>query len=836
MSRITIDYGIDLGTTNSVVAHLDGMNRSIIKNNEGRDCTPSVIWIDNKERIHVGDTAKGRQDSDPENVAYEFKRVMGENKQFEFLRSNRKMTPEELSAEILKSLKQSVEKRDPEPLTSAVITVPAAFEIPQTQATKKSAQLAGFQQYPLLQEPVAAALSYGFESESEKEYWLVYDLGGGTFDAAVINMRDGMFNVVNHLGDNDLGGQLLDWSIVNEIIIPEITSKFKLTNFNKDNEKYKAAFAKLKAATEEAKIQLSGGIESVDIWRQDLCADDQRNMIEIDVEIRQGDVERLMEPIIRRTISKCRKVLEEKRLGPANIQKVLLVGGPTQMPYLRERLADTNEGLGIPLSYERDPLTVVAEGAAIFAGTQRITSTEAFTPRTGYSLQLEYDPIGSDPEPEIAGRVLTSKEESFDGFTIEFTNASVKPAWSSGKSGLTPEGIFSTELWAEKGIENIFEINLYDRQGNKIETTPAKISYRLGAGISEIPLTHSVGVALADNEMEWFGKKGDPLPIRQRRILKSARHINKGESGDLFRIPFMEGESNRADRNTQLGMLGIPATDIPRDLPSGQEIEILIEIDKSGVQATAYIPILGDMEFDVKFDFDQYKKDAQTPEILREDLDREKQRLDIMQQQVDSTNDENARQVMQCIYKDRMVQEVENALDEAGSGQSEGALGRCHNRLQELMVALDNVEDALQWPILVAEAEKEINIENDLLDNPDLSPTSEERQAILRLSDEIRSAIRAHDMDLLRHNIRELDRIGILIVMRSSGWWVEQYHQMEERNHSFTDTTSADAYLQRSRQAIQDNDVEGLKSSVRQLWALLPSDDPDRSRFSDVMR
>jgi len=836
MSRITIDYGIDLGTTNSVVAHLDGMNRTIIKNNEGRDCTPSVVWIDNKDRIHVGDAAKVRQDEDPDNVAYEFKRVMGKDKEFNFLRSNRKMRPEELSAEILKSLRQSVEKRDPDPLAGAVITVPAAFEVPQIEATKKSAQLAGFQHYPLLQEPVAAALSYGFESDSENEYWLVYDLGGGTFDAAVINMRDGIFNVVNHLGDNDLGGQLLDWSIVNEILIPEITRKFKLTDFRKGNHKYDAAFAKLKAATEEAKIRLSGGMESVDIWRQNLCADDQGNMIELDVEIKQSDVERLMEPIIRRTISKCRKVLEEKRLGPANIQKILLVGGPTQMPYLRERLADSQEGLGIPLSFERDPLTVVAEGAAIFAGTQRITSTETFTPRSGYSLQLEYEPIGFDPEPEIAGRVLTSKEENFDGFTVEFTNSSVKPIWSSGKSGLTPEGIFSTELWAEKGIENIFEINLFDRQGNKIETTPSKISYRLGAGISEIPLTHSVGVALADNEMEWFGKKGDPLPIRQRRILKSARHIHKGESGDLLRIPFMEGESNRADRNTRLGMLGIPATDIPRDLPAGQEVEILIEIDKTGVQATAYIPILGEMEFDVKLDYEQYKKNALDPDMLRDDLDREKQRLDTMQQQVDSTGDENARLVIQCIYKDCMVQEVEDALGEAGSGQSESALGRCHSRLQELMVALDNVEDALQWPLLVTEAEKEINIENDLLDNPDLSPTSDERQAIYRLSDEIRSAIRAHDIDLLRHNIRELDRIGIMIVMRSSGWWVEQYHQMEERNHSFTDTTSADAYLQRSRQAIQDNDVEGLKSSVRQLWSLLPSDDPDRNRFSDVMR
>lgn len=226
--RTTIDYGIDLGTTNSAIAVLKGTQAQVIPNNEGSSFTPSAVWIDKRGRLHVGREAKQRHEQDPDNCHIEFKLLMGQGERCKktFAKSGREMLPEELSAEVLKSLKADVRQSTGEELIAAVITVPAAFEVDQCDATRKAAELAGFTTSPLLQEPVAAALAYGFQSGSDNVFWMVYDFGGGTFDAAVIQVRDGVIQVVNHAGNNYLGGQRIDWDIVNKKLIPELTKQY----------------------------------------------------------------------------------------------------------------------------------------------------------------------------------------------------------------------------------------------------------------------------------------------------------------------------------------------------------------------------------------------------------------------------------------------------------------------------------------------------------------------------------------------------------------------------------------------------------------------------------
>ena len=189
MTRETIDFGIDLGTTNSSIALLKGTEVEVIKNNEGQEYTPSCVWIDKSGRVIVGRAAKERVESDLENTSSEFKLRMGTETEYLFKRSGRRMKPEELSAEVLKSLKADVQQRVGENLEAAVITVPAAFELPQCEATNKAAKLVGFSMNPLLLEPVAAAMAYAFQTTSNKAFWLAYDFGGGTFDAAVIQVR-----------------------------------------------------------------------------------------------------------------------------------------------------------------------------------------------------------------------------------------------------------------------------------------------------------------------------------------------------------------------------------------------------------------------------------------------------------------------------------------------------------------------------------------------------------------------------------------------------------------------------------------------------------------------
>lgn len=832
MERATIDYGIDLGTTNSVICYLNGMNAEIIKNNWASDTTPSAVMIDKKGQVVVGRVAKERVFFDPHNVAFEFKRNMGKEIAFTFQQSGRTLYPEDLSAEVLKALKGDVLKRKGEELGGAVITVPAAFELPQCAATKKAAERAGFSCFPLLQEPVAASLAYGFQSESEKVYWLVYDLGGGTFDAALVNMRDGAFHVVHHLGDRLLGGQLIDWAIVDELLIPAAAKEHALSDFRRDNKHWAAAMAKLKEKAETAKIQLSNE-GSVDIDLDFLCNDDRGKAVAFRYELNRSEVERLMEPIIRRTIDYCRDLLEAKGLRVNNIEKVLLVGGPTLTPYLRERLADGKEGLGIPLAIQKDPLTVVAEGAAIFAGGQRVTerSKSSTAPARGYAVQLEYKPIDADPEPLVGGRILADGKLDLSTFTIEFANTSILPVWRSGKVGLDPKGIFSTQLYAEKGVENIFMLELHDGKGNRLDTTPDRFSYRIGRAFEELPLTNSLGISLADNTVAMIAQKGSPLPIRKRLNLRSTVDLCRGETGDLICIPLHEGESERADRNVVIEMLRIHPQDVKRDVPAGSELELTVEIDASRIiTMEAYIPIL-DEAYKVTVDYNAYKVNPMAYEQFEKEFEFEKNRLDTLQKEVDACDDADARAAIQRIYSRRMVQEMEAML--VSTADRAEKLDRTCQRLLELKSALDRVEDALAWPKLADEAEKLIKMDRELLERSDSKPMPRERESSLRLEKEIQDLLAAGDrtqMTLLRKKMDEKDRIGWAIEMRRPGWWVYQVQSLENKRLSMQNRAEADVCFSSAHRAIQNNDIEGVEAAVRQLWGLLPEGDLDKKK------
>jgi|ERR1035441_2294752 molecular chaperone DnaK len=199
MSRTTIDFGIDLGTTNSAIALLKGLSTEIIKNSLQQDITPSAVHLRKNGELLVGFHAKETIKTPRlDDTAIEFKRRMGSDYIYTFDSSGQKRKPEELSAEVLKRLKADAEEKTGEVIEAAVITVPAAFELHQCDATKKAAQLAGFRESPLLLEPTAAALAYGFQADSKKAHWLVFDFGGGTFDATIIKTEEGTIHVVNH--------------------------------------------------------------------------------------------------------------------------------------------------------------------------------------------------------------------------------------------------------------------------------------------------------------------------------------------------------------------------------------------------------------------------------------------------------------------------------------------------------------------------------------------------------------------------------------------------------------------------------------------------------------
>ena len=820
MARATIDFGIDLGTTNSSIAVLKGTGTELFKNNDGQEYTPSAVWIDGKGRLYTGQQAKNRLGiPDKENTKTEFKRQMGTLEPFDFPASGRQMSPEQLSAEILKSLRGDVQQRTGEEVTATVIGVPAIFDVAQNKATMKAAELAGLPHTALIQEPVAAAMAYGFQSESDRVFWLVYDLGGGTFDAAIIHCRDGQIRVLDHGGDPMLGGKDIDWAIVDSLLAPALKKQYELPDFTRGNKRWKSIFAVLKFHAELAKIRLSRNKETL-FEIATVLQDSKGNSINFEYELKRSDVDLLIEPVVMKSITICKRALDEKRLSSGDIEKAILVGGPTLTPLLREIL--TKE-LRIPLEFSVDPLTIVAQGAAIFAGTQkmrRVTSKSSLTSGQ-YMVELEYEPIGTDLKPEIGGKIVAKERESIGGFTIEFVEEKIP--WKSGEIKLNDNGTFMTKIFAQKGCVNEFLIQLRDEKGRLCETTPDRFAYTIGATVSEQILQISMGVALANGEMWPLIKKGQPLPARKRDIFQSTTAVKKGESGTLLRVPVVQGENTRhADGNLLIGKIEVKGDVIRRDLPVGSDVEVTIEMDESEqVRARAYVPIL-DEEYQEVLDLYKILKD---PKWLTATFKEAKERLEELGAKRQAMGDSKAEQFLQETQIDQITHDVEINL--AAAEVDPDARQKCQQELLNLKNALDSIEDELEWPALVSEAEKFMESRRDIVKE---YGNQADQNRFSSLETEIKNAIYAHDADLLRLKLAELYNLMGPIIWELPEFLIPFLDYLADKSQHMTNRVLAERLISQGRRAIDENDLDGLKAAVRQLIDLLPPDEQDNAR------
>ncbi len=511
MERTTIDFGIDLGTTNSAVAVLNGVTPQIIKNNDEKDITPSAVYVKKTGQIYTGDRAKNALERDIScNDAFvEFKRRMGSDFEYPFPASGLRKSPEELSSEILKALRGDVSQRTGEDMRAAVITIPAMFEQAQCAATKKAGELAGFKQTALLQEPVAASLAYGFQKEiSSKAFWLVFDFGGGTFDAAVMKAEDGDITVVNHGGDNFLGGADIDWAIIEALVLPELHKAGNFSGLKRGSLEWRATLARIKRSVELAKIDLSRK-ESTELEGLSIV-DADGEPIDFEMSISRNQVSDLAEPLIIRAADICTKILKEKNLDLSALERAILVGGPTLAPYFREILTSH---LGIPLDYGVDPMTVVARGAAVFAGTQRLKVGTAKSPTQSntFTISVNYNPVGADDDPRVSGEVSAPDGSSMEGFSIEFYNR--QTMWSSGRIMMREEGKFTLRLLAESGMKNDFDIRLYSPDGTKCVLSSSTISYTVGMTVKSQTVTNDLAVELDGNKKSIIVAKGEAYPF-----------------------------------------------------------------------------------------------------------------------------------------------------------------------------------------------------------------------------------------------------------------------------------------------------------------------------------
>ncbi|MBF4548020.1 molecular chaperone DnaK [Corynebacterium afermentans subsp. lipophilum] len=351
--------GIDLGTTNSVVSVLEGGEPVVIANAEGSRTTPSVVAFAKNGEVLVGQSAKNQAVTNVDRTIRSVKRHMGEDWTVEI--DDKKYTPQEISARTLQKLKRDAEAYLGEEVTEAVITVPAYFEDAQRQATKEAGQIAGLDVLRIVNEPTAAALAYGLDKNEKEETILVFDLGGGTFDVSLLEIGDGVVEVLATAGDNELGGD--DWD---NRVVEWLVDKFKSQN-GVDLSKDKMAMQRLREAAEKAKIELSSA-QQASINLPYITVDSEKNPLFLDETLTRTEFQKITSDLLDRTKSPFNQVVKDAGMSVGDIDHVVLVGGSTRMPAVSELVKELTSK---EPNKSVNPDEVVALGAALQAGVLR---------------------------------------------------------------------------------------------------------------------------------------------------------------------------------------------------------------------------------------------------------------------------------------------------------------------------------------------------------------------------------------------------------------------------------------------------------------------------------
>lgn len=346
--------GIDLGTTNSCVAVMEGGHASVITNAEGSRTTPSVVAFSKKGERLVGEIAKRQAAMNPDRTITSIKRKMGSTQPIRI--DHKSYMPQEISAIILDKLKRDAESYLGEPVTDAVITVPAYFTDAQRQATKDAGTIAGLNVQRIVNEPTAAALAYGVDKEEDKAV-MVYDLGGGTFDVSILSIQGGVIEVLATAGDNHLGGDDFD-----ALLTQELVARFR-SQSGVDVSHDAAALSRLREAAENAKKELSSITQtSVNL---PFLASSNGQPVHFETQILRADFERMIGGLIEKTMGPCRRALSDARLNPQDIGKVLMVGGSSRIPAVKQAVRNL---IGKEPSENINPDESVAMGACLQAG------------------------------------------------------------------------------------------------------------------------------------------------------------------------------------------------------------------------------------------------------------------------------------------------------------------------------------------------------------------------------------------------------------------------------------------------------------------------------------
>lgn len=800
--------GIDLGTTNSTAAVFDGDQIHLVRNAQGSTLTPSVVRLDARGGVTVGARARRFLDSDPENARSEFKRLMGTQQQIAFKAAKVSKRPEELAAEVLKSLRADVKEQFGVEPDRVVISVPALFELPQSAATSEAARLAGFERVELIQEPVASALAAGWKSDTDGGgAWLVYDLGGGTFDASLLETRDGLLRVVGHDGDNFLGGRDIDQAIV-DWALKELTATTGKT-VTRGEPVHAVGIRRLKASAEDAKIELTRSRET-SLSMPGLFTIDGEP-VDLDVVLTRATLEELVTPLVDRSITVCLRLLATHGLTPDQLVRIVLVGGPTVMPILRDRVG---KALGAQFSEGLDPMTLVAQGAAVYAATAGLDGRPTSKQQAvGRRLWLHYPAMSSDLNPHVAGRLLEG--ESKAPTEVRFVREGFATPWTA----LSAEGGLVVALDLLPKRPNVFRVEGRDGNGEAVSLQPADITIVQGLTISDPPLSRTIGIALASDTVHVYLERGTPLPAKRTFVHQTVESVAKGVSDSVLRIPIIQGELERAHLCRLVGSLEIGGAALTQTLPSGSRIEVTIEVDRGGrLQARALLPSSGQVFEEVAH---LVVPDA-TPESLQAQVESLRKRL--------QTTRAQAIQRADAAGQDRLydfewaLADAQNDLVAARGGDADAGQ-KARRTLLELDAKLDEYEAAGIWPALDFEAKRAIAWASEVTS---FHGTPEEQRLVAETAKAVEQARAAKQPVELQRQVRLLREISTAAWFRKPEAWQHAFTEAASRASSATDVARAQQLVQEGHQAQARNDTTGLRSITQQLWELMPHDERAR--------
>lgn len=591
--------GIDLGTTNSAISSYDGENIQIFKSPEQHDVTPSVIYFDKRGNKYVGSRAYNSASRSPENAAIKFKRFMGTSTKVSIEAINKNLSPEECSAEILKTLHgylpEEIRNNDS---VGTVITVPAAFNQMQKDATMSAAELAGIGKVALMQEPVAAVMSI-MKSRNTDGIFLVYDLGGGTLDIAIAQSGSGKVDLLSHGGIPMCGGADFDRAIVDNIVKPWLLENFNLPNDIVVNPQFKALMRMAAWASEKAKIELSSredviiSLPETELNVKDLNGEE----IYIDIPINRKDYDPLIREKINESINATREALKKANLTAHDIDRMVFVGGPTQYKPLRDLVSFE---LGIAASTDVNPMTAVSEGAALFAesidwNSQNRSRKKSIGSTSTGALDLTFNYMTRTPDIKV--KVIVKLGSNASGYEFQIDNNDT--GWTSGKMNL--ENGLSIQLPLAKYGENSFRVFVFDNMGKALSLPEDKIIIsRTAASIDAIPASSSIGLEVKDKAggklvLDYLVKEGDKLPAKGKRIYKAGESLKAGSSNSIKFKLWEGGITDPVTDNNFVGLFEIKGTDFDSGIiPTGADLITEYEMHDSGlIVINVSVPSIG---------------------------------------------------------------------------------------------------------------------------------------------------------------------------------------------------------------------------------------------------